>query len=78
MNKIEIKKDEIGYYLKDCPIGKKLPLSCQTEGCPYWDGYIFLGVQYYGDENYVSSQWRKIMYDEVKVADYVRCLGEEK
>lgn len=65
------------YELKDCPLGWKEPLSCQMRGCPHWKGYMFKNAKYAGFKDYISSQWRKYMLNEVKNADYVMCSKEK-
>ena len=54
MKKIKIKKDGVDgeYLIRTCPRGFISPLSCQTIGCPYWEGYVFLNAYYYGEQRF--------------------------
>jgi hypothetical protein len=77
MIKVDITKNTDGYRLNGCPLSYSNPLVCQAKGCLYWGGYVFLNAYYYGKKDHVSSQWRKIMDNEVVVADYTKCFADE-
>jgi len=64
---------EGNYILNNCPRGFRLPISCQAKGCKYWNGYVFENACLDGFKNYKNSMWRRIIHQDVEVADYVLC-----
>ena len=67
---------EGGYVLNGCPKGYKSPMACQAKGCQYWSGYVFENAYLDGFKNYKNSMWRRIIHQDVEVANYVICSKE--
>ena len=77
MSAVYITTDNEGnYVLNGCPKGYKSPMACQAKGCQYWSGYVFENAYLDGFKNYKNSMWRRIIHQDVEVANYVICSKE--